>query len=174
LTNVSRSYDGPHEDPIATEVEKSHSLISFDFHLINKTHKTHFFISLFLGFSSSSLPWPRLLTYLLNLTTDLQPLLLPILLLPPTMISHLHLTLVGEISTAVMTGISTAVLTVVAEVAEVVTTTVTETSSAVVVLALITVTVAILLLLLRSLGGHLRLIRDAEGVALMDPMTGDC
>jgi hypothetical protein len=90
------------------------------------------------------------------------------------MISHLHLTLVGEISTAVMTGISTAVLTVVAEVAEVVTTTVTETSSAVVVLALITVTVAILLLLLRSLGGHLRLIRDPEGVALMDPMTGDC
>jgi hypothetical protein len=88
------------------------------------------------------------------------------------MISHLHLTLVGEISTAVMTGISTAVLTVVAEVAEVVTTTVT--SSAVVVLALITVTVAILLLLLRSLGGHLRLIRDPEGVALMDPMTGDC
>jgi hypothetical protein len=88
------------------------------------------------------------------------------------MISHLHLTLVGEISTAVMTGISTAVLTVVAEVAEVVTTTVT--SSAVVVLALITVTVAILLLLLRSLGGHLRLIRYPEGVALMDPMTGDC
>jgi hypothetical protein len=48
---------------------------------------------------------------------------------------------------------------------------VTETSSAVVVLALITVTVAILLLLLSSLGGHLRLIRDPEGVALMDPMT---